>query len=457
MKSLYARLSCLLLSLWLAPMLSQAQAFVPDPTHVYKLVPRSGNGDVLEVGGEDRYESGHWINGWGYWGGASQQWQFQDLGNGVFTIINRNSRQVLSTNPNGGENQVGNWSGDGIVTYQTDSRTSSLQEWQIYPMTFDISPTTGKPYYKIKNRYTGRVLEYLTPDQKSAARLRRSNFLWQWNETYDSNPNAHPYIGNQEFDIIDVSANLAQNPNRNVFRIVNRNSNKILSATAEDNGVSQESYRNLAGQEWYFTDYDSDGYLYIVNRNTNTVLEIGGGGDLGANGRTANLWDRWGGTNQQWALLDINDSHRLSIAEATDGRIIKIYNRNGGKVLEVADGRGDERAPAQQWNDFSLPWQQWYIQTASANRMAAPASAPTTAKVATDFSLYPNPAHGQLTLVLPTVKEVTTVRVTDMRGKLVPAPYLGNGKVDISNLATGIYLLTVSDGKQDYHQKFTKE
>ena len=74
------------------------------------------------------------------------------------------------------------------------------------------------------------------------------------------------------------------------------------------------------------------------------------------------------------------------------------------------------------------------------------------------LSLYPNPATTALQLELSTGEELTAVEVFDVRGASVPAAqYLGSGRVDVSGLSAGFYLLRASDGSHTFTQRFTKE
>jgi hypothetical protein len=97
--------------------------------------------------------------------------------------------------------------------------------------------------------------------------------------------------------------------------------------------------------------------------------------------------------------------------------------------------------------------------TAIAAASAAPASL-TAGTVAGDatMSLYPNPATSSLTLALSSNEELTTVEVLDARGATVPAArYQGQGQLDISRLASGLYLLRASDGQHTFTQRFVKQ
>ncbi|MDJ0364820.1 M4 family metallopeptidase [Hymenobacter sp. H14-R3] len=74
------------------------------------------------------------------------------------------------------------------------------------------------------------------------------------------------------------------------------------------------------------------------------------------------------------------------------------------------------------------------------------------------LSLYPNPAASVLTLSLSSNEELTKVEVLDALGKTVNAArYQGNGQLDVSGLAGGLYLLRASSGSQTFVQRFVKQ
>ena len=81
---------------------------------------------------------------------------------------------------------------------------------------------------------------------------------------------------NTRWSITDVTSN----PPLGVFQIINANSSKALSANRSDNKVTQSTNLGFASQQWSFSGYNDNGYLAIINRNTQQALEIGGGGDL---------------------------------------------------------------------------------------------------------------------------------------------------------------------------------
>ncbi|GAA4027571.1 hypothetical protein GCM10022409_09470 [Hymenobacter glaciei] len=74
------------------------------------------------------------------------------------------------------------------------------------------------------------------------------------------------------------------------------------------------------------------------------------------------------------------------------------------------------------------------------------------------LSLYPVPATNELHLLLDGNSEIVSVQLSDLRGAAVTtARYNGNGTLDVSNLAKGMYFINVSDGSQTFRQRFVKE
>ena len=72
-------------------------------------------------------------------------------------------------------------------------------------------------------------------------------------------------------------------------------------------------------------------------------------------------------------------------------------------------------------------------------------------------TLYPNPATNVLNIVLAGKAPVVSATVTDLRGAKVANARFENGQLNVANLASGIYLLTVSDGQKTFHERFVKQ
>ena len=101
--------------------------------------------------------------------------------------------------------------------------------------------------------------------------------------------------------------------------------------------------------------------------------------------------------------------------------------------------------------------------SATATATASPAVAANASLSGVDaaargLSLYPVPATNELHLQLGGNAEILSVRVTDLRGAAVnTARYNGEGVLDVSGLAKGMYLVSVSNGQETFRQRFVKE
>jgi hypothetical protein len=431
-------LKCFLMFIGFAFLPLLGNAF--DLTKIYKI---SRAGEAIEIGQSDRYASNKPANLWPYWGGAHQQWRVNTLGvnfDGSLTvkIINRNSGQELA-----GRN-----------------------------LPCASSPYTCTRPVAVQNS-TGFTLT-LTPVGNNRYSIAYGS-LFLGDDTESSSPGGLAYLASNQsyyWEFTDVS-----NDQRPVYQLINVLSKQALSVADPDQGaVTQRTNYSLGGQQWSFSDYNNDGFLSIVNRSKGQVLEIGGAGDLTLPGRTANVYDSWGGQNQQWQLQDINTRNPLTPEQVWNGqtstgtRACYIYNRLSGKVLEIG-GNGSELTQegrqANQWYPHGGYNQQWQVEYVSQNRGTNPTAGTSTASgsalkktvAATmgTLTLYPNPAHTTLSLALPGQAKVSAVHIMDMRGRTTTARYSGNGQVDVADLAPGVYIVDVTDGQHTYHQKFVKE
>jgi hypothetical protein len=437
------------------------------PDHIYRItVGNSLSGDVLEIGGGGSlYNQNVPAYMWGYWGGANQQWKFRpvfdDYGNTTgYLIINRNSGQSLSV-PNAG------------ATYTTNN---GARVGQNPSTTCTFNPNTGVGCWGPRNINTAEVWALYTSGPTNGlypvvvasieVRLRSNGqFLTKGSDGsvyLDQKKGTETQMWNIQ-DITDT-----QNPSgaftSSAFQIINNNSGKALSVNPGDNAnrnVDQLTAQGLACEEWTFSPARTAGYYTISNRVNHLVLDINGGST--DNGASINIWESNQQAWQEWAFLDINDSHILQPAEFTDGRTFKIYSRHAGKVLEIGGGNFDNGSSANMWNDFSHPWQQWHMQFSAVNRMAAPTLEPvkntlSTADAPSSLQVYPNPATDKLTLVGPAgfYAEHATTTLTTADGRQVLAPYQA-GQLDVSGLSSGMYFLTVKADGQTYRQKFSKK
>jgi hypothetical protein len=462
---LFSACSLLLVSSYSA----QAQ-FVPNPNHVYAIINRANN-QALEIGGGgDQTQSGRTANTWGYWGGAHQQWMFRDMSAvapGYYEIVNRTSRLSLTTlnpafgypsSPPNGANVTQETGG------QTGRNSTKSQLWTV----------KGSGSFSIALYNTATT----SPVNPQLLAINDRNQAIQDRELrYGSTSPIYSVAGGDKWDIVDVSTNPLEAYTAGTFQIVNRNSGKALAVNLDDEfarNIYQMPASRFSGEEWTFVPSTTTaGYYYVINRRNRLVLDINDASK--DNGAPLNVWENNQNAWQEWAFLDIKDSHVLTLSEFTDGRVVKIYSRHAGKVVQVSgSGSTADRAGIDMWNDLALPWQQWTVQFSSYNRLSAPitavpASSPTTAVPASsttvvstltnsEVNLYPNPVHDKLSIIVGPSLDLSssTISLTDVHGRRMSIHHK-LGQVDVSSLATGLYFLTISSGEQTIRQKFIKK
>ncbi|RYU73613.1 T9SS type A sorting domain-containing protein, partial [Hymenobacter persicinus] len=75
------------------------------------------------------------------------------------------------------------------------------------------------------------------------------------------------------------------------------------------------------------------------------------------------------------------------------------------------------------------------------------------------FALYPNPTVGEVTIELPKTwtNPNQPVRLTDLTGRTVLQTRLGaDGKLNLSQLSAGVYLVTIGEGPQQIMRRVVK-
>ncbi|MCX5195152.1 RICIN domain-containing protein [Streptomyces sp. NBC_00249] len=119
--------------------------------------------------------------------------------------------------------------------------------------------------------------------------------------------------------------------------VVNLNSNKCLEvggwSTADGAGVNQWDCHDGNNQKWLAVPYGSGALIY--NAHSRKCLEVKGWSK--ANGAQIGQWDCHGGANQQWQIR-------------SGGYPFSLVNVNSGKCLEIGGWSYDNGAPATQWD-----------------------------------------------------------------------------------------------------------
>ena len=408
---------------------------------LYKIHNRN-TGQVLEIGGggSATITDGTRANQWPSVGTANQEWNITATSTEVYSIINRNSGRALEIGgsdwhlrqPGTGANQWPYWGGKN-------------QQWLFQPV------YGAQGYFTITNANSGQVLEI---GGGALANVQAGASANQW-----------PYAGEnfyeQHWELVPVNVPTSTRfPG--VYTIKNVNSGKVLEigGAATNNGATanQSSYIGTANQQWTLVDADS-GRLKISNRNSGLALEIKESSiDYTALALQGNSNDS---RNQQWAIDTVAPG------------VYKIINGNSNQALEIAFALTSDGAAATQYPYAEVAHHHWILTQVSQNRVAVPPTTGTNQQLkaaqplstvaghqpntALKLSLYPNPASTVLNLRLSGTAKIALIKISDLRGVVISTVrYQGGNQVNISSLAAGVYIVTVSDGKREYHQKFTK-
>lgn len=369
---------------------------------------------------------------------ANQEWNIMATGTGVYKIVNRNSSQALEI---GGSSW--NMEQPGSVAHQWTDWGGKNQQWLFQPV------YGSNVYFTITNANSGQVLEI---GGGAPINVQPGAIANQW-----------PYAGKdfyeQQWELVPVNM---QTSTRfpGVYTIKNVNSQKLLEigGASTDPGatVNQWSDAETANQQWTLVE-TSSGIFKIVNRNSGLVLRIG------LSGNVANQGWYTGALNEQWYVNEI-----------TPG-IFKITNlSSSSQLLEIQGAYKFDGATVDVWPYGGGTNQQWILTQISQNRVAGQTGndknqqselsknmvtgADHQVEVAPKLSLFPNPASTVLNLSLSGKTKFALVKVSDIRGAVIlTMRYPSSNQLDISSLSAGVYLLMVSDGKRDYHQKFIKQ
>ncbi|MFD2118093.1 RICIN domain-containing protein [Paenibacillus yanchengensis] len=134
------------------------------------------------------------------------------------------------------------------------------------------------------------------------------------------------------------------------YKIVNRNSGKVLSIGHSDKttaGASVQQYSDAGEphQRWYLKN-SGRGYHQIVNAASGLLLEISGNSNN--DGAWGIQWPINHGSNQQWLIV------------ATDG-YYKLISRNSGKLLDIFESSLHDGGQAIQWYDNGGYNQHWEL------------------------------------------------------------------------------------------------
>ena len=245
------------------------------------------------------------------------------------------------------------------------------------------------------------------------------------------------------------------------FQLLARHSGKALAVDlnpstnggffdTDSSGVNVFQYGTSTADNrlWDITPV-AGGYYKLISVHSGKALavdlnELTNGGHNAATDDGANIF-QYGTDNRA------NRLWRIESVDGDDGCYRKLTNKYSEKVLDVSGISTADGANVHQWEYVGGLNQQWklvpYAPPAAAVQLSASA-----ARAAASWQIYPNPAHGQLTVEGQTEYAVT---LYDLSGREVlrQARLAGTTQLDISALPAGLYVVSVRAGEGEVIRK----
>ena len=149
----------------------------------YQIIARH-SGKALDVQGKSAAQKAN-VQQWQNVGGDNQQWQITSAGNGYYTLKAKHSDLALAVDldpaTNGGKQDP---TANGVNIFQYGTNQNDNRLWKI--------ESVGEGYYKLTNKYSGKVLDVSRVSQNNGASVH------QWT-----------YVGgaNQQWQLVSVETN----------------------------------------------------------------------------------------------------------------------------------------------------------------------------------------------------------------------------------------------------------
>lgn len=228
----------------------------------------------------------------------------------------------------------------------------------------------------------------------------------------------------------------------NVYQLRNRGTGLYLDGmgrTTNGDDCGQWANTTHPNSQWEFIDVGG-GYTQL--RNVGTGLYLDGMGHT-SNGSDLGQWANTTHYNSHWDVQQYSGIYR------------RIQNRNTGLYIDGM-GRTNNGDNCGQWANTTHPNAQWELIPVSGSRKAQPLDQ-EVASLASEPLFYPNPTTNFLILNVDG-EEPAQVKIFNTAGKLVLTRKAESGKqkVDLSQLAPGIYVVEVSNASDIRREKLFK-
>lgn len=170
-------------------------------------------------------------------------------------------------------------------------------------------------------------------------------------------------------------------------------------------------------------------------------------------GVTPELDENLGGNNSNWTLITNTTSAGLRTIVATRPRVavdgIDYTFPSDQSDIDVVTAHGD--------NEFALNYHGFGNK--GSDRLVFTTLSNDTFQIS-DFSLSPNPARDNISIVLPSTIKNSRIEIYDVLGKRIYTTSIENThtkSIDVSNWKSGVYLIRVSNDKSTHTKRFVKQ
>lgn len=279
--------------------------------------------------------------------------------------------------------------------------------------------------------------------------------------------------------LIGNSINAIYIDNNNNIWVTNSESGGDYGISVYD-GVSWTNYLNIAGRSikqapngdiWvggFFGVYQFDGStwtnyttddglstnnIYVIEFDSNGNLWAGNPDNIGLDRFDGNTWTTY---TTEDGLVDnnvraiISDSNNELWFATNEG--VSIFNGTDWITLNTDDGMVGNIVRSLLQDSTGAYWIGVFPQGVSKYE---PALAIESFNSTINFNIFPNPAISTIQLDYPSDIEITDLIIINVQGQKYPVTLL-NKTIDVSNLSTGLYFITIETNKGVITKKFIK-
>lgn len=226
-----------------------------------------------------------------------------------------------------------------------------------------------------------------------------------------------------------------------LYNIISVYSNKGLDIKNKDMnpgaGVQQWEVTNGGGdnQRWLLEHTGGDNY-YIRSKFSGLYLTVAGNED----GADITQEQFTGTSSQEWEI------------SATETGIYKMINAQSNKAMDVEGPSVNNGAVVHTWSYTGADNQKWQLTPVEYHTTG------TSVDNTCIFSLYPNPATGNLYIVFDAERE-RTITLLSLSGNQIYSQktFSNRNEINISSLSEGIYIIRIEDGNGIYYHKVIKK